>query len=130
MSDAKRKTLCDFFPRSDIPTKGKSHDCEPRNANPRNVNRSNLGKEHVVNEETTYRTMAKFFCQSGTSPKSVEAVHFKKLTAYLNPKFCPSSAILSRYCLELYEEEKAKVKEILRSLNGRIVRKHVLISFA
>lgn len=99
--------LC--FPH--IPTKGKNHDCEPRNANPRNVDRSNLGKEHFVNEETAYRTMATFFCQSGTSPKSVEAVHFKKLTAYLNPKFCPSSAILSRYCLECTRKRKQKLKK-------------------
>ncbi|KAH0645556.1 hypothetical protein KY290_034341 [Solanum tuberosum] len=118
-SMARRPILTHFW-REYIPTKEKSHNCEPRNANPRNVSRSNLGKEHVVNEETAYRTMAKFFCQSGTSPKSVEAVHFKKLTAYLNPKFYPSSAILSRYCLELYEEEKANVKEILRSLNERV----------
>lgn len=64
--------------------------------------------------------MAKFFCQSGTSPKSVEDMYFKHLIFCLNPKFRPSSAILSRYCSKLYEEEKARVKEILRSLNGRV----------
>ncbi|XP_059275455.1 zinc finger BED domain-containing protein RICESLEEPER 1-like [Lycium ferocissimum] len=121
MTNTKRKkTLCDFFAGSDVPTKGKSHDCGPRNANLRDVGSSNLGKEHAIMEETAYRAMAKFFCQAGASPKSIENVHFKKFIAYLNPKFRPSSAILSRYCLELYEEDKAKVKETLQSLNGRV----------
>ncbi|XP_059282816.1 zinc finger BED domain-containing protein RICESLEEPER 1-like [Lycium ferocissimum] len=104
----------------DVSRKGKNHECGPRNANLRDVSSSNVVKEHVINEETAYRLMAKFFCQSGTPPKSVDDVAFKQLIACLNPKFRPSSAILSRYCLKLYEEEKAKVKEFLRSLNGRV----------
>ncbi|XP_016510530.1 zinc finger BED domain-containing protein RICESLEEPER 1 [Nicotiana tabacum] len=120
MTNGKRKTLCDFFPGSDEPRKGKGHECGPRNANLREEGSSNVGKEHVFKEETAYRAMARFFCQSGISPKSIENVYFKNLIAYLNPQTRFSSAILSRYCLKLYEEEKARVKENLRSLNGRV----------
>lgn len=122
MTNAKRKSLHDFFPGSDVSRKGKGHECGPSNANLRDESSNNLGKEHAIYEETAYRAMAKFFCQSGTSPKSVEDMYFKHLIFCLNPKFRPSSAILSRYCLKLYEEEKARVKEILRSLNGRVER--------
>ncbi|XP_015169015.1 zinc finger BED domain-containing protein RICESLEEPER 1-like [Solanum tuberosum] len=120
MTNGKRKTLHDFFPGSDVSRKGKSHECGPRNANLRDESSTNIGEEQVIFEETAYRGLAKFFCQSGTPPKSVEDRYFKQLISYLNPKFRPSSAILSRYCLKLYDEEKAKVKEILRSLNGRV----------
>ncbi|XP_009760737.1 uncharacterized protein [Nicotiana sylvestris] len=65
MTNGKRKTLCDFFPGSDEPRNGKVHECGPRNANLREAGSSNFWKEHVFKEETAYRAMARFFCQSG-----------------------------------------------------------------
>ncbi|KAK2971029.1 hypothetical protein RJ640_025803, partial [Escallonia rubra] len=76
--------------------------------------------ENAFDEEKAYRMMAKFFCSAALPPQMVDDYFHRKMMRVLNPHFHVRASTVGKYCLETYEEEKAKVKQILRSLDGQI----------
>uniref|UniRef100_A0A5B7BMW0 Putative zinc finger BED domain-containing protein RICESLEEPER 2-like n=1 Tax=Davidia involucrata TaxID=16924 RepID=A0A5B7BMW0_DAVIN len=82
---------------------------------------SNSGSdEHVFDEQKARRAVAKFFCSEAFPPRMVNDVFFRRILNVANPQFHIGIDTVERDCLEIYEEERAKIKQILRNLDGRI----------
>ncbi|KAL7252282.1 hypothetical protein ACSBR1_014015 [Camellia fascicularis] len=76
--------------------------------------------EHVFDEEKAYRAIAMFTCTADVPPKAFEYPSFKDLVDIFNPQFNVSFANIERHCLDIYEVEKSRIKQLLGSLDGQI----------
>ncbi|XP_015170033.1 zinc finger BED domain-containing protein RICESLEEPER 1-like [Solanum tuberosum] len=70
----------------------------------------------VYNMEDIKRAIAEFFIIDEQPFKVVEGEGFKKLMAKALPNFeLPSQVIVARHCLKIYQEEKEKLKKLVKN---------------
>lgn len=74
----------------------------------------------AFDEQKACISVAKFFCSAGLPPQTANEYHFRALSNHLNPQFRGSVADIGRYCLETYDEVKAKIKQVLSNLEGQM----------
>lgn len=78
------------------------------------------GNWRVFDKEKAYRAIGMLVCAEKVPPKSFVDSNFKSFLAVVNPLFHISFPNIERHCLGIYEEEKAKIKQVLGSLEGQI----------
>ncbi|XP_028072259.1 zinc finger BED domain-containing protein RICESLEEPER 1-like [Camellia sinensis] len=87
----------------------------------RETEMSRFNDKNAFKEQEAHNAIAKLFCCAALPPQTVEEFYYvKKIYNYLNPKVCLSVDDVGHYCLETYEEVKAKVKQVLRNLDRHI----------
>ncbi|KAK2976070.1 hypothetical protein RJ640_024798 [Escallonia rubra] len=68
----------------------------------------------------TRQALAKFFGYEESRTRTAEDQRVKEVLEMLSPEFPFSLDFFGRKCLKLFEEEKVKMKQILRNLDGKV----------
>ncbi|KAL3505578.1 hypothetical protein ACH5RR_030960 [Cinchona calisaya] len=104
----RRKRRILYYDDMDIGMKACSRDCQSEESN-------NNHENHVTDAKEAYRTIAFFVCQ-----EEVPVLSIRGLFRALRSRIPYSFAALQQSCLEVYEEEKVKIKETLKSLDTQV----------
>ncbi|KAK9288679.1 hypothetical protein L1049_017142 [Liquidambar formosana] len=76
--------------------------------------------EPVFDERKACRAVAGFIRSEKLGFWSIENKSFQEFVRMLYPQFHIDRHMVERECIEIYKEEKAKIKETLRNLDGHI----------
>ncbi|CAL5356380.1 unnamed protein product [Camellia sinensis] len=78
----------------------------------RETEMSRFNDKNAFKEQEAHKAIAKLFCCAALPTETVEEFYYvKKIYNYLNPKFRVSVDDVGHYCLEIYEEVKAKLNK-------------------
>ncbi|GMP96822.1 hypothetical protein CsSME_00045302 [Camellia sinensis var. sinensis] len=78
----------------------------------RETEMSRFNDKNAFKEQEAHKAIAKLFCCAALPTETVEEFYYvKKNYNYLNPKFRVSVDDVGHYCLEIYEEVKAKLNK-------------------
>ncbi|CAL5430103.1 unnamed protein product [Camellia sinensis] len=94
----------------------------------RETEMSRFYDKNAFKEQEAHKAIAKLFCCAALPTETVEEFYYvKTIYNYLNPKFRVSVDDVGHYCLEIYEEVKAKLNKFSQIWDGFSELPHKII---